>query len=87
MAQNQGLTWWNVAKIIPRMSPDHGLTAACGHRRLPRKVLQAKDLRLRNRRSGAEMPVQVSAPGRIRTCGTRFRRAVLYPLSYGGGLS
>ena len=24
------------------------------------------------------------APGRIRTCGTRFRRAVLYPLSYGG---
>ncbi len=26
----------------------------------------------------------VSAPGRIRTCGTRFRRAVLYPLSYGG---
>ncbi len=26
----------------------------------------------------------VRAPGRIRTCGTRFRRAVLYPLSYGG---
>ena len=25
------------------------------------------------------------APGRIRTCDTRFRRAVLYPLSYGGG--
>jgi hypothetical protein len=24
------------------------------------------------------------APGRIRTCDTRFRRAVLYPLSYGG---
>lgn len=24
------------------------------------------------------------ASGRIRTCGTRFRRAVLYPLSYGG---
>ena len=24
------------------------------------------------------------APGRIRTCGTRFRRAVLYPLSYEG---
>src|SRR5690606_2439405 len=28
---------------------------------------------------------EMSAPGRIRTCGTRFRRAVLYPLSYGGG--
>ncbi len=25
-----------------------------------------------------------SAPGRIRTCDTRFRRAVLYPLSYEG---
>src|SRR4029453_11088790 len=27
----------------------------------------------------------VCAPGRIRTCDTRFRRAVLYPLSYEGG--
>ncbi|SBS79287.1 hypothetical protein MHPYR_710014 [uncultured Mycobacterium sp.] len=26
----------------------------------------------------------LSAPGRIRTCDTGFRRAVLYPLSYGG---
>ena len=26
------------------------------------------------------------APGRIRTVDTRFRRAVLYPLSYGGML-
>ena len=26
----------------------------------------------------------VSAPGRIRTCDTGFRRAVLYPLSYEG---
>lgn len=26
----------------------------------------------------------VRAPGRIRTCDTGFRRAVLYPLSYGG---
>jgi len=25
------------------------------------------------------------APGKIRTCDTRFRRAVLYPLSYEGG--
>ena len=25
------------------------------------------------------------APGRIRTCDTGFRRAVLYPLSYEGG--
>ena len=27
----------------------------------------------------------ISAPGRIRTCDTGFRRAVLYPLSYEGG--
>ena len=27
---------------------------------------------------------QISAPGQIRTADTRFRRAVLYPLSYGG---
>ena len=26
----------------------------------------------------------MSAPGRIRTCDTGFRRAVLYPLSYEG---
>ena len=24
------------------------------------------------------------APGRIRTCGTRFRKPLLYPLSYEG---
>jgi hypothetical protein len=34
----------------------------------------------------AKCLVEKRAPGRIRTCGTRFRRAVLYPLSYGGGL-
>ena len=27
---------------------------------------------------------QISAPGRIRTCGTWFRKPLLYPLSYGG---
>ncbi len=29
-------------------------------------------------------PNQISAPGRIRTCGTWFRKPLLYPLSYGG---
>ena len=33
--------------------------------------LQAADLRLHG------------GPGRIRTCGTRFRKPLLYPLSYG----
>jgi hypothetical protein len=27
-----------------------------------------------------------SAPGRIRTCDTRFRKPVLYPLSYEGSV-
>ena len=31
--------------------------------------------------------VYLRAPGRIRTCDTRFRRAVLYPLSYEGARS
>ena len=37
-------------------------------------------------RSGAACDAAgcAGAPGRIRTVDTRFRRAVLYPLSYGG---
>ena len=37
-------------------------------------------------RSGAacDAALYAGAPGRIRTVDTRFRRAVLYPLSYGG---
>ena len=31
-----------------------------------------------------ESPGQSGGPGRIRTCDPRFRRAVLYPLSYEG---
>ena len=30
------------------------------------------------------MSIMSCAPDRIRTCDTRFRRAVLYPLSYEG---
>ncbi len=33
---------------------------------------------------GRRISPVLCAPGRIRTCDTRFRRAVLYPLSYGG---
>lgn len=32
-----------------------------------------------------ELQKTLGAPGMIRTCDTGFRRAVLYPLSYGGG--
>lgn len=31
--------------------------------------------------------VRWCAPGQIRTADTRFRRAVLYPLSYGGDVA
>jgi hypothetical protein len=31
-------------------------------------------------------PTHPNAPGKIRTCDTRFRKPVLYPLSYGGKL-
>ena len=30
------------------------------------------------------LQLKPNTPGRIRTCDTRFRKAVLYPLSYGG---
>src|SRR5215213_4916077 len=33
----------------------------------------------------ADKAVTRSAPSRIRTCDTRFRKPLLYPLSYGGG--
>src|ERR687891_289382 len=40
---------------------------------------------------GTELPHRTfspfRAPGRIRTCDTRFRKPVLYPLSYEGGPS
>ncbi len=29
--------------------------------------------------------IHAGAPGKIRTCDTRFRKPLLYPLSYGGG--
>jgi hypothetical protein len=32
-------------------------------------------------------PFPVGAPGRTRTCDTRFRKPLLYPLSYGGEIA
>ncbi len=34
---------------------------------------------------GRQSLVVLGAPGRIRTCDTRFRKPMLYPLSYEGG--
>ena len=39
---------------------------------------------IRERCNDALMRNLSGAPGTIRTCDTSFRRAVLYPLSYGG---
>ncbi len=41
--------------------------------------------RSRNVKHQPRSYIHQSAPGRIRTCDTGFRRAVLYPLSYEGG--
>ena len=54
----------------------HGMCAIC--------VLQAQEP-FRPLDGRAPDLVFLCAPGRIRTCDTRFRRAVLYPLSYEGG--
>ena len=36
------------------------------------------------RRNGSTVALVVGAPGRIRTCDARFRKPMLYPLSYEG---
>lgn len=54
--------------------------------RLDRTVMRgrdgARDVRGRGPGVLVEAADPMCAPGRIRTCDTRFRRAVLYPLSY-----
>ena len=45
------------------------------------------DLRLMRQKAGSQSPAEISAPGRDRTCDTRLRRALLYPLSYRGAYS
>lgn len=68
MTQHQGLTWGNASKIIPHMSLImvlwlHAGTVGC----LSRSKEQGP---------AAEKPqVAGQCPGRMRTCGTRFRRA------------
>jgi hypothetical protein len=47
-------------------------------------LLLPSNIRPVGARSKAQAKGLASAPGRIRTCDTRFRRAVLYPLSYEG---
>jgi hypothetical protein len=72
-------------RACPRPAPNWWLTAASsgipaahsGKRRVP---------------TGSAFPlikqgfwlITMGAPGRIRTCGTRFRKPLLYPLSYEG---
>ncbi|MGP4102505.1 hypothetical protein [Nonomuraea sp. KM90] len=52
-----GPTWENAIKIIPYISPDHGLTAACGHRQLPIKVTKQKTCGCETAGQGPGMPI------------------------------
>lgn len=81
----------------PGLADEFGVDSVCNSRslaapcvspmaRLCHSGLTAGDVEDPQPRSAEGLPPR--APGRIRTCDTRFRRAVLYPLSYeGGGLS
>jgi hypothetical protein len=42
--------------------------------------------RLSGTRSASHETLAISAPGRNRTCDLRFRKPLLYPLSYGGNV-
>src|ERR1700733_3860730 len=63
------------------------LRASSAHRgaRRARSRVGVKDQPKQLSRISRRNTQDESAPGRIRTCDTGFRRAVLYPLSYGGG--
>ncbi len=65
-----------------RASP--ATSTLCAHAMRAMYVLQGRSPAGRSDGRASDLLV-LCAPGRIRTCDTRFRRAVLYPLSYGGG--
>ena len=52
--------------------------------RVPTARIRRAAPRNQKRRRSCDAAGCAGAPGRIRTVDTRFRRAVLYPLSYGG---
>ena len=76
---------------LPKRAEDHSvyvprLATNGGFRRLTaaRNSLLTHDCQCR---SGAVLADLEGAPGRIRTCDTRFRKPLLYPLSYEGAAS
>ena len=77
----RSLTWADTAKVIPRIFRDLRQPVAVSGLRLHTLadripcVLPAHEAFLLDLRG---------APGRIRTCDTRFRKPMLYPLSYEG---
>jgi hypothetical protein len=77
----RGLTWANAAPAHPAYIP-RAAAEGCFRQHTAAHVRKLSD-----RRScwSTEISLDhVSAPGRIRTCGTRFRKPLLYPLSYEG---
>ena len=74
------------ADAVPGPSAElaRAVAKSCGGiwRNLPSRELERAS---RNQAFPQVRALRRRAPGRIRTCDTRFRRAVLYPLSYEGG--
>jgi hypothetical protein len=77
----RGLTWANVPQSHPSYIP-RPPAEGCFPWHMAAHMRNPGDLR-----SGWSAGVSgdhLGAPGRIRTCGTRFRKPLLYPLSYEG---
>jgi hypothetical protein len=78
------LTWTNTVKIIPRIFRDCLQTRATSrttlHMAAPQWIFRENYLAW----SELVFAGRKSAPGRNRTCDTRFRKPLLYPLSYEG---
>jgi hypothetical protein len=63
---------------------DAALLEAAAARMRPDPPAEIIELPERTARISSDQAKRVSAPSRIRTCDTRFRKPLLYPLSYGG---
>jgi hypothetical protein len=76
-----GLSWEDSRILLPRISRETVLQACPRWRMAAYGDDERSGHRCRSAKISADL---VGAPGRIRTCGTRFRKPLLYPLSYEG---
>ena len=68
---------WKTLLIEPSVPPTFGTLNA------PRQAILAVERPQAHSQSPIQ-PLARDAPGMTRTCDTRFRKPLLYPLSYGG---